>query len=478
MKQRGLILVNTLVFASIATIILVGLTSWFGVTITSARDVVLREQAFQIAEAGVDYYRWHLAHWPSDYQDGTATSGPYAHQFYNRAGEHIGDFALTITPPPSGSTIVTVESTGSLVSNPAISRSVRVQLAIPSWAKFAVVSNSDVRFGVGTEVFGPIHSNGGIRFDGLAHNVITSARTSYDDPDHSGGNEFGVHTHVSPTDPLPPSVVPVRLDVFEAGRTFPVPSVDFNGITSDLATMKALAQSGGQYFAASGGIGYRMLLQTNDTFLLYRVNSVTTPHSSCTNVNNETGWGTWTVNTETYLGTYAFPLNGIIFLEDHVWVSGQINTARISIVAGRFPDTPANRRNIIFTNDILYTNYNGTDVIALIAQNNILTGMASLSTLRVDAALIAQYGTVGRYYYRAPYWSFGNRPGCSPYHERTQLTLYGMIGSNLRYGFAFTDGTGYDTRIINYDANLLYAPPPEFPLTTDQYQVISWEEIE
>ncbi|MDQ5893346.1 MAG: hypothetical protein QG640_358, partial [Patescibacteria group bacterium] len=32
-------------------------------------------------------------------------------------------------------------------------------------------------------------------------------------------------------------------------------------------------------------------------------------------------------------------------------------------------------------------------------------------------------------------------------------------------------------RNIIYDGNLLYAPPPSFPLTSDQYTTLSWEEI-
>jgi hypothetical protein len=52
-----------------------------------------------------------------------------------------------------------------------------------------------------------------------------------------------------------------------------------------------------------------------------------------------------------------------------------------------------------------------------------------------------------------------------------------MIASYARYGFAYTDGTGYNIRNINYDANLLYAPPPSFPLTSDQYEILSWQEV-
>lgn len=51
-----------------------------------------------------------------------------------------------------------------------------------------------------------------------------------------------------------------------------------------------------------------------------------------------------------------------------------------------------------------------------------------------------------------------------------------MIATNIRYGFAYTDGTGYSSRDIIYDANLLYAPPPSFPLSGNQYQVLSWTE--
>ena len=94
-------------------------------------------------------------------------------------------------------------------------------------------------------------------------------------------------------------------------------------------------------------------------------------------------------------------------------------------------------------------------------------------TLRIDAALIAQNGRVGRFYYRAP----GSSSNCSPYHDRNTLTLYGMLASNQRYGFAYTDGTGYATRNITYDANLLYGPPPSFPLTSSQYSTISWKRI-
>jgi len=77
-----------------------------------------KKLAFQIAEAGVNYYQWHLAHDPDDYQDDTGGPGPYVHDYKNATGEIIGQFSLEITPPPLGSTITTIRSTGYSTANP------------------------------------------------------------------------------------------------------------------------------------------------------------------------------------------------------------------------------------------------------------------------------------------------------------------------------------------------------------------------
>lgn len=467
-KNSGYILIQVIVFGVISIYLLGALAGWAVTDIKSSKQAGNKELALQIAEAGIDYYRWHLAHAPTDYQDGTGQIGPYIHDFYDKDENVIGKFVLNIIPPPLGSTLVTIESTGSVDASPNLSRTLKVEMAKPSIAKYAVAANDIMRFGSGTEIFGPIHANNGIRFDGLAHNIITSGLGAYDDPDHSGANEFGVHTHISPTDPLPPANVPTRSDIFNAGRQFPVPSLDFQGITLDLAELKTVSQATGFYRAGSGTLGYHLVLKTNDTFDLYKVTSfISAPHD-CINSANQTGWGTWSIRYETLLGNYPFPMNGIIFLEDNIFVNGQINSGRLTIVAALLPDNAATRKSITINNNLLYTSYDNTDVIGLIAQGNINLGMVSDTNLRIDAALIAQNGRVGRYYYPS---------ACSPYNTRSSLTLWGMIATYLRYGFAYTDGNGYQLRNLHYDANLLYGPPPSFPLTSDQYITLSWEEI-
>jgi len=92
-------------------------------------------EAFAVAEAGIEYYRWHLAHASADFQDGTGVPGPYNHPYYDKDGNQIGQFSLTITPPPAGSTIVTVASAGTVLGDPSIKKIIQVRMGIPSFAK-------------------------------------------------------------------------------------------------------------------------------------------------------------------------------------------------------------------------------------------------------------------------------------------------------------------------------------------------------
>lgn len=464
--QRGQLTIQILILGFVTVTMLGGFVMWSDTYVRNVSREKNKSQAFTIAEAGIEYYRWHLAHAPSDFKDGTATSGPYVHPYYDKDNVRIGEFSLDITPPATGSTIVAMTSTGRVDADPTADKVIKVKMGLPSLARFSVAANADIRFGEGTSVYGQVHSNGGVRFDGIAYNIVTSAKDTYNDPDHSGSNEMGVHTHISPVDPQPPTTTPIRTDVFKAGRQFPVPALDFTGITQDLATIKAVASTSGRYYAPSGKKGYHLVFKTNDTYDVYKVNTLVS-YPGC-NSNGQSGWGTWSIQTETFLSSSTIPDSGVIFVEDDVWVNGQIDGKRVTVGAGQFPDNPANRRSIIVNNDLLYTHYDGTDVIGLIAQENFTVGLVSEDDLRIDAAVVAQNGRVGRNYY--------DKAKCKATTDRSLITTYGMIATNGRYGFAYTDGSGYTDRVIMYDGYLLYGPPPYFPITAGQYDIISWEE--
>ena len=127
-RRKGLgVIVFIVVFGTVATtIIIMGVASY---GLSEHRASVRkhdRDMAFHIAEAGANYYRWHLAHDDDDYWDGnpSTTPGPYVHDYVDKDNNIIGQFSLEITPPLSGSTVVTVQSTGWLNSRPTVQRTV------------------------------------------------------------------------------------------------------------------------------------------------------------------------------------------------------------------------------------------------------------------------------------------------------------------------------------------------------------------
>ncbi len=439
----------------------------------SAGTVTLGGNLAQGASGASSMYTVTLAAAPSN--------GPFIRSFTNYDGELIGSYSLNVTPPALGSTITTVSSTGYLIDNPNSQRTIVARFGIPSFSQYAVVADDVMRFGSGTETFGPIHSNYGIRFDGIAaHGIVTSACTTYDDPDHIGPNEDCVHTHL-----------PNPNTVFLGGRQFPVAPVDFSGITADLSTLKGQSQEpSGIYLPPSGRAGYHLVLKTSGQLDMYQVDSQSfcryRPSSTWRSYND-----IWSINSQssfTYNGSssinYPLPANGIIFAEDDVWVDGQIDDAKLTIVAAREP-LASGQATIVINNDLSYTNYDGRDTIGLIAQKDISVGFYSDNDIRIDAAVIAQTGRAGRYHYtyynlaanRYDPLGCGSRLTGSPpgYVYRDTLTLFGSIATNQRYGFAWTDGTGYQNRNLIFDDHLIFGPPPSFP-TTGEYAMISWEE--
>ena len=481
-QHAGDILLSVIVFSAIAVTITIAFVNWGATLLKNVRMVADREQALQIAEAGIDYYRWHLAHSPLDYKDGTCatvcSNGPYTHQFTDKDGNVIGSYQLTITPPLNGSTLVKIVSKGTITSNSQISRTLQVTVGMASWAQYAVVANDNMNFGSGTVIYGPVHSNYGIHFEGTSYGLITSALTQYTDPD-VGSTKYAVYTSTTTLpDPIPPTAIDLTrhsfggagTTMFYAGRKLTVPAVDFTALNNELANLKTTAVASNSYFASTTGYGYHFVFHTNNTFDVYKVTALVAAPNGCANSSSQSRWGTWSILTETSLQSgVTIPASGVIYAESDVWVEGTINGDRLTIGAGVLPDPgSASWPNITINNDLKYTNHDGTDSIGLVAQGNINVGLKSSDTLTVEGALIAQNGRVGRYYYSS---------SCGTGYHPTTLNLYGIIATNKRYGFAYADNTGYINRNIRYDSNLLYSPPPVFPSTSSTYVTLSWQEI-
>ena len=109
-KQNGAILIYLLVIIFVFSVMMLGVITALTYKMKVLGTSIGREQSLQVAEAGINYYQWHLAHYPSDYKDGTTNSGPYIHNYVDfDTQKTVGQYSLTITPPLVGSTIVTIQ---------------------------------------------------------------------------------------------------------------------------------------------------------------------------------------------------------------------------------------------------------------------------------------------------------------------------------------------------------------------------------
>ena len=397
-------------------------------------------QALNIAEAGVNYYLWHLAHNTSDYKDGgntpnTAPYGPYVHNYYDADGNLLGTYTLYITPPSNGSTIVTVKSIGE-VPHFSGTRAVLAQVGQPSFANYALVTNTEVWFGSTETSNGPVLSNVGVHFDGTNNGPVYSASATYK-PTAPFGGDGSVHNGVwgagGPT----------------SQWQYPIPTVDFSQITANLQNLQTIATSGGTNLATSSAKGYYLFLRSDGLIDYYKV-------------TNETAAGL----TKTLISSgNAAPANGVLFVNDNVWVEGTNFPGRINIVSARLPDQAATNTSINIVGNLTYKAKDGSDAIGLIAQSAVRVSDYAPATLEVDAALLAQKSHV---------WVASTAP------VKTVINFYGAIASSDYWTWNWVNGSsvivaGYTTTNTSFDSNLIYAPPPEYP-TTGNYSILNWRE--
>lgn len=454
-KIKGTVTPALLIITGAFTVVIYGLILVLTTQLDFSHRQVGSEMAIYIAEAGINYYRWHLAHDPDDFQDGTGTQGPYVHQYVDPQGQQSGTFSLEITPPSNGSSIVEIQSTGWSSRYPNVKRTIKAQYGKPSLARFSFLQNASSWYGAGLTVNGEIHSNTGIRMDGVNTSKVTSAQTTY-----TCGSETGCNPATQ------------RPGVWGSGSgsalwEYPVPAIDFNSISFDFNNMRDSAQAEGLYMGASGARGYHVVFQSNGNFTVSRVNttnyySAYSPEDGCQRRYER-------ITGETTLGTYSVADNPIIFLEDILWVEGVVR-GKTTLVAARFP-LDSNNMDIWINGNLTYAAYDHTNTLGLLAQRDIYFTRNIPEDFRLDGAFLAQKGKIIRHGYIS---------GCgldSTHSVKNQLTINGAIISfNKSYwNFGSSPSSGFITRQINYDADLLYKPPPYFP-TSGDYEFISWSE--
>lgn len=470
--MRGYFTVLVLVFTSVFFVLLTALSGYIFVEKRVELAKENRSKAFQIAEAGLEYYRWHLAHWPNDLQDGTGQPGPYVHPVTDPEAGIVGYYSLDI----SGGTFcgktntVEITSTAWTVDDPTFKRTLFARYTRPTVAQYSTITNSNVWVGSDRVISGPYHSNGGIRMDGTHNADVTSGAATW-----SCTSSFGC----SPT--------ANQNGVFGAGAPqslwrFPVPTVDFNGITVDLTELKGYATTSGRYFAPSGTYGYRVVFLSNGTVTVSTVTGTT----QVWGYSIENGWRqerpviSSTGSATNYTISATCP---VLFFEDNVWVEGVVG-GKVVLTAADVTQAGVTR-SMVLNNSITYASSSGNGLTA-IAEGDVLVGLQVPNVMTISGVFLAQLGRFGRNHYcqddcTSTGGNQGLPSGLDQYVTRSTLTTNGTVMSNGRVGTKWTSGSsfisGFNQRFDNYDRSLAESPPPFTPVISDDYEFVRWSDV-
>ena len=451
-------------------------------------------EGFALAEAGLQYYQWHLAHFPTDLQNGTGHAGPYSISYADPEGGTAGTISLSIAGNMACNALTSVDITskGTPADNTGFATLI-ARYAEPSVALYSYIVNASVWAGSDRVINGPYHDNGGIRMDGTANAPVTSSLSSWTCTTSFGCDGVG-------SDPAPNTTEP---GVFGAGPnqtlwSYPTPQVDFTAIQANFSALKATAQSSGLYLPRyssgaantnNGSRGYHLIFNSNGTVTVRRVSTetnvpsipvdnqtVTTPQPDYSLISSEASYS----NSQVINGTYTLPANcGLIFVEDNVWIEGTI-PSEVTVVAANVT-TSGVTPNILLPNNITYSTPSGTSGLTAISANDVLITPNSPTNMTLNGIFVAEGGAFGRNYYgEDPTGSYYTCP--NSYEPKGTLTIHGTTVSNDRTGTKWLNGcpygaaAGYQTRVDAFDRQLSTSPPPFTPVVSTTGQYINWRQ--
>jgi hypothetical protein len=472
-KEKGSALLYALVILSAGAIIMVSSVQYITAQIKYSFYQKASEEALRIAEAGGQFYGWYLTKntvgksWEEIYAFlteetllGRATGGTEI-AYKNLENEIIGSYILQVDKMPAkGSTVIEVSVIGKVKESPLVERKLKFQYRLPTWCEYAVLTNEQAVYDAQTQIYGRIFSNEGVHFDGVAHGGILSAKETY---------------HDTETDMEKPGVwtswvneynSDLASQVFLAGKKYPSLPKDFSDIDENLSLLKTVAENESTYFDNAGAGRYLVL--RGDKFDIRQVVS--------RDANNEPIFAeenAWSLDND-------LPDEGVIFVENNLWVEGELGETnsgrRLTVVAANL--AAGEKANVFIGEDIIYgdSSQEGNTALGIIAQKDIEIIKDSPDSLRIDGALLAVEGQIGREDYSRECEC--DAEACED-HKDT-ITFWGSLISQKPYKFSQTDSchgeTGYATEIIYFDNKLTHNPPPYFP-GEKQYRLDFWGEI-
>jgi len=209
-QERGIIIPLVLVFGAAFLVMMGGILGFVSLQERHSLRRVAWNQALHLAEAGANYYRWHINHTPqgenADIQDGndwcckvggvsySATSSQcqdgdftvcgtcdgqpcYVHPYIDpETNTTTGEFVLKIKAKRiCGKYLgVYVYSTGYTAKYPEIKRTVLVKYASTPIAEYGSIIDEAVWRAPDEKTYGKFHTNHGMRMDAVNNSLVTS----------------------------------------------------------------------------------------------------------------------------------------------------------------------------------------------------------------------------------------------------------------------------------------------------------------
>jgi hypothetical protein len=471
--QAGSSLISAIALTGILALLVVAGLSMAKSTTSQAAREGRDDIALQAADAGINRYISRLVEDPRYYdhyidpaedpridqwgvvhQPGTAwTAGvrwTYAgppttwvslqDQRFGRAA-----YSLRVSPPATGSDIVTVQSTAQVSQDTPVpvTRSIQSQIRPTSLADFQMISNATIRYGAGATTTGKIYSAVDVNHQGeaqaqvYAQRYICSTSSSSCSGSSRPSSVFKAATYDSTTAP-------------SFRDKFPTP-IDFNQFTQARLDVKDAAVASGTYFNNGSVNAWLVQFLADGRAKVFPVTSTSEPGRALGTIGCPT---TYNVS-----GSVAMYFEQSVIVSDGTTKPDSCNSStgpRASILNGNV--TIATKGNVYVGGNISYA-APGDDVLGLIAANEVVIAEYTPRNLTWRAATLAQAGQ----------WRT-NRNTSDGLHDTMTY-----IGSQTTADGGYA--SMFNAREYQYDTTLQFRRPYMYPVLEGSWSTFYWREV-
>lgn len=479
--DRGMTTLLVVAFMGIFSLIIGALVGYVLQQAMYGRALHAREEALSIAESGLEYFKWHVAHNTPLREDGTGLQSSYSYTVNDPEGDELGSANITTSAHKQCGQVqwIDVVSEGTANADTRFKRELAARYMRPAVAEYAFITDSGVNYV--SSVTGPVHGNSGVRMDGTNNSTVSSKL---------GADEFWCTSsyNCSPSQWVD--------GVFGNGPNsglwrFPVSEINFATMLADMEPLPGYANADGLYlsptrvylngvaqgsqFPSVGGVedkGFHIVFNSNGTVTVKRVTQTSSFSSVYNPQTGQYGSDRPDISNETTVGTYTLPSDcSLIYSQAKTWISGTVS-GKITVVAhdpGSFsPDIILGGTINVSEGNIGYATSDGTTGLTAVAEHAVRYANKVPNDMTVRGIFVAQNGFYGRFFY-----AFSS-PSTS-YNIRNSVTLNGSVVSKLRAS-TWYGTSGFQNRYTTYDRLQAFEPPPFTPSARVDYGYVLWRE--